>query len=153
MLWRSLYAACSHSLLQGLTLHSRGTPIGAPQFYVRRYEEKIVFIVFLVFIANQFAASVLFFFIVWLVMRTRSDVKLGVKWVVPGIFATAFVGGLARFAFWMVSGERVAAPLGDEAETFFFLVLPTLTAIGLCVLLRWHMRSKSRPMLGHEGKS
>ena len=99
-----------------------------------------MFIVFLGFIANQSAASVLFFFIVWLVMRTRSDVKLGVGWLVPGIFATAFVGGLARFAIWMVSGEKAGAPLSDQAASFFFFVLPILTAIGLCFFLKRHMR-------------
>lgn len=110
-------------------------------------------IVFLGFIANQFAASVVFSFIVLLVMRTRSDVKLGIKWLVPVIFATAFVGGIARFAFWMISGERASAPLSDEAQSFFFLVLPTLTAIGLCVFLRWYMRNKNRPVLGQDVES
>ncbi|WP_239250450.1 hypothetical protein [Candidatus Nitrotoga sp. M5] len=95
-----------------------------------------MFIVFLGFIANQLATSVFFFSIVWLVMRTRSGVKLGVGWLIPGIFATAFLGGLVRLTFWMVSGESAGAPLSEEAMSFFFLVLPIFTAIGLCVFLR-----------------
>lgn len=109
---------------------------------VRRLKEKIVFIVFLGFIANQSAASTLFFPIVWLVMRKRGGMKLGIGWLVPGIIATAFVGGLARFAFWMVSGERAGAPIRGDAGSFFYLVLPILTARGLCALLKWQMRRK-----------
>lgn|GEM_PF-5667538 len=97
-----------------------------------------MFIVFLGFIGIQFAASAFYFFIVWLVMRSRSGVKLGVGSLILGIFATAFVGGLVRFVFWMVSGESVSDSLSisEEALLFFFAVLPIFTAIGICVFFR-----------------
>ena len=96
-----------------------------------------MFIVFLGFIGIQFAASAFYFFIVWLVMRSRSGVKLGVGSLILGIFATAFVGGLVRFVFWMVSGESVSDSIfHEEALLFFFAVLPIFTAIGICVFFR-----------------
>lgn len=95
-----------------------------------------MFIVFLGFIANQLAASALFFFIVWAVMRKRNGVKLGAGWLIPGILATASIGGITRFAFWVISGGSAGASLGENASLFFFLMLPTLTAIGVCAFLK-----------------
>jgi hypothetical protein len=95
-----------------------------------------MFLVFLGFIAQQFAVSAFYFFIVWAVMRKRNGMTIGDVWLVPGIFATAFVCGLARFAFWIVSGENASAPLSEKATSFFFIGLPILIAIALCAFLR-----------------
>lgn len=94
--------------------------------------------IFTMLVAQQFGVALLFFPIVWLVMRKRDRQKLNVGnlWLIAGLFATAIGAGVVRFMAIFVVGRKATLDPDGGLEVFFFLALPVIVAICVCAFLK-----------------
>jgi len=89
-------------------------------------------------VARHFAGALLFFPIVWILMRQTDGKKLKISnwWLLAGLFATALLAGAVRFiSIYVIGFEATLNPEG-YLGVFFFLGLPIFVAIGVCAFLR-----------------
>jgi hypothetical protein len=94
--------------------------------------------IFISLVAQQLGGALLFFPIVWIVIRKMTGQKLSISnsWLISGLFATAIGAATVRFmAIFVIGGEAALHPEGG-LQVFFFLVLPVIVAIGVCAFLR-----------------
>ncbi len=94
--------------------------------------------ILITFIAQQLGGALLFFPITWLVMNKISEqkVKVGNSWLLIGFIATGIGAAGVRFVAMFVIGEKAARNPHGNYGMFFFLLLPILVAIGVCIFLR-----------------
>lgn len=94
--------------------------------------------IYLMLVAKHFVGALLFFPIVWILMRKNGGQNLEISnwWLLAGLFATAFLAGAVRFiAMYVIGGSAALSPEGG-LSAFFSLGLPIIIAIGVSAFLR-----------------
>lgn len=96
---------------------------------------------FIVLIARHFAGVVIFFPLIWLVMRVarKRKVGTGTGWFFVGLVATVIGVAAVRFVSIFVLGSELTLNPTEGLGVFFNIALPILFSLGVCIFIQTRM--------------